>query len=68
MNVLPISGRYPTDMDIFPDERHVFVTNYDSNTITTFSMNYDKGTIVMSSAPIHVEQPKCVIMTEVPQE
>lgn len=68
MNVLPISGRYPTDMEIFPDGRHVFVTNYDSNTITTFSMNYENGTIVMSSEPIPIEQPKCAVMVEVPQE
>ena len=68
LNVLPISGRYPTDVNLFPDEKHIFVTNYDSNTITIFSLYYDKGNIVMAGAPIPVGQPKCSLVVEVPAE
>ena len=68
LNVLPISGRYPTDVNLFPDEKHIFVTNYDSNTITIFSLHYDKGNIVMAGAPIPVGQPKCSLVVEVPAE
>jgi 6-phosphogluconolactonase len=62
LNVLPVSGRYPTDFALFPDEKHVCVTNCDSDSITFFSVDYTNGLIVMNQAPISVPAPRCVLM------
>ena len=33
---LPISGDYPKDLVIFPDNQHIAIANHASNTITVF--------------------------------
>ncbi len=62
LNVLPVSGRYPTDLLLFPDEKHVMLTNCDSNSLTFFSVNYEKGLIVMNQAPVKIPAPCCALM------
>ena len=39
---LPISGDYPKDLVIFPDNRHIAIANHASNTITVFTVDYEK--------------------------
>lgn len=68
LSVLPISGKYPTDVDLFPDGRNLFCTNYDSNTLTFFHVHYDTGLIVMSRAPLTIDQPKCSLLVELPED
>ena len=58
-NVLPVSGHYPTDIVLFPDEKHLFVTNVESDTLTFFTINYEQGLIVMNQAPMKVPAPAC---------
>ena len=57
-----MSGRYPTDLLLFPDEKHVMLTNCDSNSLTFFSVNYEKGLIVMNQAPVKIPAPCCALM------
>lgn len=43
--VLPISGEFPKDLDVFPDGNHLAVVNHESNSITTFTVDYEKKII-----------------------
>lgn len=60
--VLPVSGEYPKDIDIFPDNRHIMSLNHESNTITTFTVNYESGLIAMNAKPITIETPNCIVI------
>ncbi|MBS6644696.1 MAG: lactonase family protein [Clostridiaceae bacterium] len=60
---LPISGDYPKDIAVFPDDKHIAVINHESGSITFFRVNYEKGLLVMSANPIRVNEPNsCVIV------
>lgn len=63
---LPVSGDYPKDLVIFPDNRHIAVANHASNSITTFTVDYDKNIIVMNDKPHKVETPNSIHMWPVP--
>lgn len=55
-----ISGDYPKTLAIFPDNRHFVSLNHDSNEITTFQVNYEKGYFLMMDKPISIDQPNCI--------
>lgn len=57
---LPISGDYPKDVAMFPDNKHLVSLNHASNTMTFFSVDLDKKVIMMSNREILVEQPNCI--------
>lgn len=59
---LPISGRYPKDFMLFPDEQHICSVNYEESTLTFFSVNYEKGLLVMNAAPLKIDQPNSGVM------
>lgn len=60
---LPISGEFPKDLAVFPDDRHLASINHESGTITFFSLDYKNGLIVMSSNPVRCDEPNsCVIV------
>lgn len=60
---LPISGEYPKDIAVFPDDRHIASINHESGTITFFTVDYENSLLIMSSNGIKVNQPNsCVIM------
>ncbi len=59
---LPVSGDYPKDCVLFPDNRHMVSLNHNSNTMTFFNVNLDRGLIIMNGPEMHVEQPNCVII------
>ncbi|MDY5022538.1 MAG: lactonase family protein [Blautia sp.] len=63
---LPISGDYPKEMVIFPDDQHIAVANHASNTITIFRVDYEKNIIVMKGKPKKVEMPNCIHIWPVP--
>ena len=65
---LPISGDYPKDLVIFPDNKHIAVANHASNTVTTFTVDYDKNIIVMNDKPHHIETPNSIHIWPVPDE
>lgn len=58
---LPISGDYPKDAVLFPDNRHLVSLNHESNTMTFFATDLEKGLIVMSAKEIKVNYPNCII-------
>lgn len=62
---LPISGEYPKDIALFPDGKHIAVVNHESNSITTFTIDYEKKTLVMKGRPMKVETPNCILMTNI---
>lgn len=62
---LPVSGEYPKDIALFPDGKHIAVVNHESNSITTFAIDYEKKVMVMKGRPMKVETPNCILMTNI---
>ena len=60
---LPISGDYPKDIAMFPDNKHIAVVNHESNSITTFTVDYEKKVLVQKGKHMKVETPKCILIT-----
>jgi len=58
---LPVSGDYPKDATLFPDNRHLVSLNHISSTMTFFDVNLEKNVIVMHGKEIKVQQPNCII-------
>ena len=58
---LPVSGDYPKDCALFPDNRHLVSLNHESNTMTFFNVDLEKGLIIMKGKEMHVDRPNCVI-------
>ncbi|OYP54932.1 6-phosphogluconolactonase, partial [Lachnotalea glycerini] len=65
LNILPVSGEYPKDIEFFPDGKHLMSLNHESNTITIFSVDYQKGVLVMKGKPIQIDTPNCVLVTKI---
>ena len=59
--ILPISGEYPKDLDVFPDGKHLAVVNHESNSITTFTIDYENKILMMKGKPLSVETPNSII-------
>lgn len=62
---LPVSGVYPKRVVPFPDGRHVAVANNSSNTVTTFTIDYEKNTLIMKGRPQKVDQPNSIVFKEI---
>ena len=58
---LPISGEYPKDAALFPDDKHLVSLNHESDTMTFFAVDIEKKTIIMSAKEIKVDKPNCII-------
>jgi 6-phosphogluconolactonase len=58
---LPISGEYPKDAALLPDNRHLVSLNHESNTMTFFTVDYDNKCIVMNGKEIKIKQANCII-------
>lgn len=58
---LPISGEYPKDAALFPDDKHLVSLNHESDTMTFFSVDMEKKTLIMSAKEIKVDKPNCII-------
>lgn len=63
--VLPISGYYPRDIYIFPDSEHFISINQESDQITRFGINYDRGYIYMNGKPMDLPSPTSVVVKEI---
>lgn len=63
--VLPISGDYPKQIALFPDEEHIASLNHESGEVTFFKIDYEKGLIVMHGKPIRVETPNCAVFKKI---
>ncbi|MGN0156645.1 MAG: lactonase family protein [Lachnospiraceae bacterium] len=65
---LPISGDYPKDAALFPDNKHLVSLNHESNTMTFFHVDLEKGLLVMNGREMPVERPNCVIFHKLSQQ
>lgn len=62
---LPISGEYPKDADMFPNNKFLVSLNHESNTLTFFTLNLEQHTMVMNGAPMPLHAPNCIIFHKV---
>lgn len=58
---LPISGEYPKDACLFPDNKHLISLNHETNTMTFFTVDLDKNVMVMNGKEMKIKQPNCII-------
>ena len=65
MSVLPISGDYPKQICVFPDDKHLASMNHETNEITFFNIDYDNGIIVQHGAPMKVETPNVAVIAKI---
>lgn len=65
---LPISGSYPKDAMLFPDNKHLVSLNHENNTMTFFAVDLKKGTIVMNAKEISIMQPNCIVFHKLTEE
>ena len=65
---LPVSGDYPKDANLFPDNRHLVSLNHESDTMTFFTVDLEKGLLVMNGKEIEVPQPNCIIFHRLSQD
>lgn len=62
---LPISGDYPKDVAVFPDQNHIVSVNHESGSLTFFRVDYEKGLLVMCARGIRVNQPNCCTIVKI---
>ncbi|HAG68944.1 MAG TPA: 6-phosphogluconolactonase [Lachnospiraceae bacterium] len=66
--VLPISGEYPKDICCFPDMKHIISVNNESDSLTLFTMDLEKETIVMNGPEIKAPKGNCLTMVRLSDE
>ena len=58
---LPISGEFPKDAEIFPNNKFLVSLNHESNTMTFFKIDLKNGFMTMNGAPMQLTAPNCII-------
>lgn len=61
---LPVSGDYPKDVEFFPNGRFLVSLNHESNNMTFFHLDLEKGCMVMNGPAIPVDEPNCIVFHE----
>jgi 6-phosphogluconolactonase len=64
---LPISGEYPKDVCLFPNNHFLVSLNNESNHMTFFTADLEKGLIVMNGPKIPVNAPNCIAFYQLPE-
>ena len=64
---LPVSGDYPKDAALFPDNKHLVSLNHETNCMTFFKTDLKKGLLIMNGPEVRVEQPNCIIFHKLRQ-
>ncbi len=64
---LPIAGEYPKDAALFPDNKHLVSLNHESDTMTFFTVDMDKGTLVMNGPEMPISRPNCIVFHKLDQ-
>lgn len=62
--ILPISGDYPKDIDVFPQGNFLVSANHDSNSLTFFRFEEKNGTIIMNGRSVPVDSPNSIIFVK----
>ena len=65
---LPISGEYPKDEALFPDNKNLVSLNHESNTMTFFHVDIQKGVIAMNGKELEIDRPNCIIFHKLEPE
>lgn len=58
---LPISGEYPKDAALFPDNNHLVSLNHETNTMTFFTVDMENKCLIMNGKEIDIKKPNCII-------
>ena len=56
-----ISSKLSEKMAQFPDNKHLVSLNHETDTMTFFSVDLERGLLVMNGKEIKVEKPNCII-------
>lgn len=64
MCVLPVSGIYPRDIYLFPDGKHFASVNQESDSITFFAVDYERGCIFSKGKPLSVPRPTRIVVKQ----
>ena len=62
---LPISGDYPKDADLFPNNQFLVSLNHESNDMTFFRLDLEKGVMMMNGPAIKVNVPNCIVFHKI---
>lgn len=62
LSSLPISGDYPKYINIFPDDKHIMSMNHEGNSITIFTVHFDRGLIVMNGPELKISKPNNMVI------
>lgn len=65
---LPVSGAYPKDAELFPNNKFLVSLNHESNTMTFFKVDLDKGIMTMNAKPLKISEPNCIRFYKLPEE
>ena len=63
---LPVSGEYPKDAEIFPNNEFLVSLNHESNTMTFFKVDMKENLMMMCSAPIDINEPNSICFYKLP--
>lgn len=58
---LPVSGEYPKDASLFPNNKFLVSLNHESNDMTFFKVDIENKTMIMNGAPMKVDVPNCIV-------
>ncbi|MBQ9549827.1 MAG: lactonase family protein [Lachnospiraceae bacterium] len=60
--VLPVSGYFPKDITTSDDNKYLISINNESNTITFFTLDMEKKTMIMNGPEMKYEAGNCLIL------
>ena len=63
--VLPISGEYPKDILLAPDGKNFLCVNQESDSMTEFEVDYEKGYFTMERRPVKLYSPTSIKLKKV---
>ena len=58
--ILPVSGDYPKDAEMFPNNKFLVSLNHESSTMTFFRLDLEKGLMTMNGRPMKIHEPNCI--------
>ncbi len=58
---LPVSGEYPKDAALFPNNKFLVSLNHESDNMTFFKVDLKENTLVMNGPAIRVSEPNCIL-------
>ena len=58
---LPISGEYPKDASLFPNNKFLVSLNHETNDMTFFHVDPKNKTLIMNGPAVKVDVPNCII-------